>query len=126
MIGLDDPNIYVLFALTTFIFAGGILVSMAFDADSSPSDCVLEGAAHASNNEVVETAVIQEDADDEDDDDSDTEDDDDEDSDEEPDTDEEDRIVGRKVNRLLLDTIDTLLDIRKAREERAAKRLKVE
>ena len=119
MIGLDDPNIYVLFALTTFIFAGGILVSMAFDADSSPSDCVLEGAAVA----TVETAVIQEDADDEDDDDSDADDDE---SDEEPDTDEEDRIVGRKVNRLLLDTIDTLLDIRKAREERAAKRLKVE
>jgi len=122
MISLDDPNLYVLFALTTFIFAGGILVSMAFDVDSSPSDCVLEGAAHASNtNEVVETAVIQEDEEDEDD-----EDDDDDDSDEEPDTDEEDRIVGRKVNRLLLDTIDTLLDIRKAREERAAKRLKVE
>lgn len=123
MISLDDPNLYVLLALSTFIFAGGILVSMAFDVDSSPSDCVLDGAVASNNNEVVETAVIQEDEDDDEDDDDD---DDEDDSDEEPDTDEEDRIVGRKVNRLLLDTIDTLLDIRKAREDRAAKRLKVE
>ena len=71
MISPDDPNLYVLLSLFTFIFAGGILLSMAFDAESSPSDCVLEGAAVA----TVETTVIQEDADDED------EDEDDDDSD---------------------------------------------
>ena len=139
----SDPNVYVwLIVLTAFCLTGGMLITLTVEAINSSTDCVLEKPSVLSTlNEEVEDEAEADEAEDDEADEAEADeagaeaeaDDDDEDEDEDEDedtpavdTDEEDRIVGKKVNRLLARTLDTLLEIRKAREERQAKRLKVE
>jgi hypothetical protein len=143
----SDPNVYVwLIVLTAFCLTGGMLITLTVEAINSSTDCVLEKPSVLSTlNEEVEDEADEAEDDEADEAEADeaeadeaeaeaeaeAEDEDDEDEDEDEDTpavdtDEEDRIVGKKVNRLLARTLDTLLEIRKAREERQAKRLKVE
>jgi hypothetical protein len=127
----QDPSFYVIMAMITIGILSGFALSAFFEPEASPFDCVLQKP-------TVEDVPEGEDDGEEDEEDGeeggdeDEKDEDEKDEDEEHinyetlDTDEEDRIVGRKVNRIFVETIDSILEIRKARESRMAKRLKVE